>query len=199
MPKLSNQTSIEPQNLVNSTKDEDCEAKHEDDEANNNLKIISVAPMPFEENKNIQNQGSSVKSMTENLTKTSEIDLNATNELNAKNEVAKHDSSSAKRLPCKEWRAKNVSIYDFGSMIGKGTFGKVFKAKLKSEGQSDDSSESYVALKKLNMSKEEEGFPITALREIQILKRVKHPNVVSLLDIVIDKRKQWPAHLCNIT
>lgn len=35
-----------------------------------------------------------------------------------------------------------------------------------------------VALKKLKMEKEKEGFPITSLREINMLLKGKHPNVV---------------------
>ena len=35
-----------------------------------------------------------------------------------------------------------------------------------------------VALKKLKMEKEKEGFPITSLREINMLLKAIHPNVV---------------------
>ena len=35
-----------------------------------------------------------------------------------------------------------------------------------------------MALKKLKMEKEKEGFPITSLREINMLLKAKHPNVV---------------------
>lgn len=40
-----------------------------------------------------------------------------------------------------------------------------------------------VALKKVLMDNEKEGFPITALREIKILQLLKHDNVVNLLEI----------------
>jgi len=33
-----------------------------------------------------------------------------------------------------------------------------------------------------------EGFPITAVREIKILRQLNHPNIVKLLEIVTDKR-----------
>ena len=39
------------------------------------------------------------------------------------------------------------------------------------------------------MSKEEEGFPITALREIKILKKLNHVNIVNLYDTVVSTRK----------
>ena len=35
-----------------------------------------------------------------------------------------------------------------------------------------------MALKKLKMEKEKEGFPITPLREINMLMKIKHPNIV---------------------
>lgn len=40
------------------------------------------------------------------------------------------------------------------------------------------------------MQNEKEGFPITALREIMLLKKIKHENVVELLDIVISSKKE---------
>ena len=36
------------------------------------------------------------------------------------------------------------------------------------------------------MDNEKEGFPITALREIKLLKQLRHPSIVSLREIVSD-------------
>ena len=44
-----------------------------------------------------------------------------------------------------------------------------------------------VALKKVRTDKEREGFPITAVREIKILKQLNHPNIVILKEVVTDK------------
>lgn len=41
-----------------------------------------------------------------------------------------------------------------------------------------------VALKKIRMDTEKEGFPITAIREIKILSSMQHENVVNLREIV---------------
>lgn len=44
-----------------------------------------------------------------------------------------------------------------------------------------------VALKRINTEQEENGFPITALREVKILKALNHDNVVKLKEIVTSK------------
>ena len=44
-----------------------------------------------------------------------------------------------------------------------------------------------VALKKVRLENEKEGFPITAVREIKILKQLHHRNIVNLKEIVTDK------------
>lgn len=49
-----------------------------------------------------------------------------------------------------------------------------------------------VALKKVRLENEREGFPITAIREIKILRQLDHKNVVKLLDIVTDNKNDKP-------
>ncbi|KAA0203970.1 hypothetical protein HAZT_HAZT001683 [Hyalella azteca] len=70
----------------------------------------------------------------------------------------------------------DVSKYEKLDKIGQGTFGEVFKARHKR-------SKKVVALKKVLMENEKEGFPITALREIKILQQLKHDNIVKLNEI----------------
>lgn len=46
-----------------------------------------------------------------------------------------------------------------------------------------------VALKRILMHNEKEGMPITALREIKILKALRHPNIVDILDMFVVRSK----------
>jgi len=41
-----------------------------------------------------------------------------------------------------------------------------------------------VALKKIKLEKEDDGVPSTAIREISLLKGIKHPNVVELKEVI---------------
>lgn len=72
-----------------------------------------------------------------------------------------------------------------------GTYGEVFKSVFKSEfvknGNSGQNLEQF-ALKKVRLENEKEGFPITAVREIKILRQLKHKNIINLKEIVTDKQ-----------
>ncbi|KAK6073879.1 cell division control protein 2 [Seiridium cupressi] len=62
--------------------------------------------------------------------------------------------------------------------IGEGTYGVVYKARdLADHGN-------IVALKKIRLEAEDEGVPSTAIREISLLKEMRDPNIVKLLNIV---------------
>lgn len=51
-----------------------------------------------------------------------------------------------------------------------------------------------VALKKIVMHNDMDGVPITALREIRILKSLDHPNVVPVVDMAFQAGKYVPVH-----
>lgn len=55
--------------------------------------------------------------------------------------------------------------------IGEGTYGIVYKAKHKA-------SNRIVALKKIRLNSHDEGVPATAIREVSLLKELKHENVI---------------------
>lgn len=42
-----------------------------------------------------------------------------------------------------------------------------------------------VALKRVRMDVEKDGFPVTCLRELKILQNTDHPNIVRLKDIAM--------------
>ena len=77
---------------------------------------------------------------------------------------------------------KNVSRYIKLSKIREGTFGVIYKAK-------DVQSEKIVELKKVRLNPEIEGTPLTSIREIALLKELKHPNIIHLLDVIHTSKK----------
>lgn len=70
------------------------------------------------------------------------------------------------------------ALYSIVSQVGEGTFGKVYKAQ-------NTLTKVHVALKKIRMEAEKDGFPVTAMREIKLLQTLQHPNVVRLYEIMI--------------
>eukprot|EP00042_Codosiga_hollandica_P049239 m.567264 g.567264 ORF g.567264 m.567264 type:complete len:941 (+) comp57836_c0_seq5:104-2926(+) len=87
--------------------------------------------------------------------------------------------ATATALESPAWGDGNVDRYEIIVQIGEGTYGQVYKAR-------DKRTSELVALKKVRMEHEKEGFPITAMREIKLLKRLNHPNIVCLREIVSD-------------
>ena len=66
--------------------------------------------------------------------------------------------------------------------LGEGTFGVVSKACSKRTGK-------MFALKKIIMHNEKEGFPITALREVKLLKMLSHPNILRLEEMAVERQQ----------
>ena len=62
--------------------------------------------------------------------------------------------------------------------IGEGTYGVVYKAR-------DKITDQFVALKKIRLETESEGVPSTAIREISVLKNLKHPNIVEQVNLEV--------------
>ncbi|CAE6516579.1 unnamed protein product [Rhizoctonia solani] len=88
-------------------------------------------------------------------------------------------SNSTPRRPPKV--PKTASEYQIICQVGEGTFGKVYKAR------SLANPEARVALKRIRMEGEKDGFPVTAMREIKLLQSLRHENVVNLHEMMISK------------
>lgn len=74
---------------------------------------------------------------------------------------------------------RSVEEFQCLNKIEEGTYGVVYRAR-------DKTTDEIVALKRLKMEKEKEGFPITSLREINTLLKVKY--YCSLYQIIIIDR-----------
>jgi len=88
-----------------------------------------------------------------------------------------------------DWGERFVDLYKIVDKVGEGTYGEVFKAMPPGEAAADEEEQTYLALKKVRLENEKEGFPITAVREIKILRQLKHKNIIKLKEIVTDKQE----------
>ena len=83
------------------------------------------------------------------------------------------------KAPVMGTRCRSVDAFEKIHKIDEGTFGVVYKAR-------DRKSGDVVALKQVKMVHEQgEGFPPTALREVNILLMLKHPNVINTREMVV--------------
>lgn len=74
--------------------------------------------------------------------------------------------------------SRSVYCYERLNQIEEGSYGVVFRARDKQSGD-------IVALKKLKLDEEKNGFPITALREVNALMSCRHENVVGIREVVV--------------
>lgn len=84
---------------------------------------------------------------------------------------------------------KRIANYEKTRKIGEGTYGEVYEAL-------DKTKNIKVALKRMRIENKEEGIPITALREMCILKHIKHENIVELYEIIQDIDKIYLIFEC---
>ncbi|XP_044735656.1 cyclin-dependent kinase 5 homolog [Chrysoperla carnea] len=81
--------------------------------------------------------------------------------------------------------------YEKLEKIGEGTYGTVFKAK-------NRETHEIVALKRVRLDDDDEGVPSSALREICLLKELKHKNIVRLYDVLhCDKKLTLVFEHCD--
>ena len=74
---------------------------------------------------------------------------------------------------------RSVCEFEMIKKINEGTYGVVYKARDKKTGE-------IVALKKVKMNLDRDGFPLSSLREINILLSFNHPSIVDVKEVVVD-------------
>eukprot|EP00347_Sterkiella_histriomuscorum_P023165 403335704 len=80
------------------------------------------------------------------------------------------------RVPLLEG-CRSVECFEHLNKIDEGAYGVVYRAR-------DKQTNEIVAIKKLKLDREKEGFPITALRELSTLISLKHPHIVNVKEVV---------------
>ncbi|KAF9426328.1 hypothetical protein BGZ94_006663 [Podila epigama] len=73
---------------------------------------------------------------------------------------------------------RSVENYEKLNRLAEGSYGVVYRARDRLTGE-------IVALKKLKLDQERNGFPITSLREVYTLLLAKHPHIVNVREIVV--------------
>ncbi|KAF9351545.1 Cyclin-dependent kinase 10 [Mortierella sp. NVP85] len=71
-----------------------------------------------------------------------------------------------------------VDDFEKLNKVGEGTYGVVYRAR-------DKRSNEIVALKRIRMERENDGLPISSLREIKLLKTLRHDNIVLVKDVAV--------------
>ncbi|CAO3591370.1 unnamed protein product [Absidia cylindrospora] len=79
---------------------------------------------------------------------------------------------------------RDVEDFEKLNRVGEGTYGVVYRVK-------DTESGKVVALKKIRMERETDGLPISSLREISLLKRMQHPNIVNVSDVAVGSKLEF--------
>lgn len=87
-----------------------------------------------------------------------------------------------KRIPEEHCYGQCRPVTEFEKLnrIGEGTYGVVYRAR-------DTVSNKIVALKKVRMEREKDGIPLSGLREISLLLKLEHENIVQLTEVVVGK------------
>lgn len=100
----------------------------------------------------------------------------------------------APAVPVKSSRSRAApgEAYEKLAQVGEGTYGKVYKARRVEDG-------ALVALKRIRMEQEKDGFPVTSMREIKLLQALRHKNVVLLSEMMVSKGKLSDSKVCKLT
>lgn len=197
----TNNNKTEKDNHNNKNEQKIISPKNLSDYKNNeNIIKINNNKETKEKNENIINENTEISNKTKEECKHNIPDNKNYNIINGneKNETKEEDKKTEeglkkvkkREMSIKDWGCRNVEVYDIiNNPVGEGTFGTVFKAYYK--GPKDYAEKigipDIVALKKIKTEDEKQGFPITALREIMIMTRLNHKNILQLLEVVTSK------------
>ncbi len=80
------------------------------------------------------------------------------------------------------YNCRIVSDFEKLNKLGEGTYGTVYRAR-------DKKNNDIVALKQVKVVPSN-GFPLTSIREINILRHLDHPNIVKLKEIVVGTKPE---------
>lgn len=97
-------------------------------------------------------------------------------------EVRRPEDMAKAAKPKRPKETKPSLPYEKIAQVGEGTYGKVYKAR-------NGEGVGLVALKRIRMEGEKDGFPVTAMREIKLLQGLDHVNVVKLHEMMISNGK----------
>lgn len=100
-------------------------------------------------------------------------------------ELSLEISKPLKRRVSMMTECRDVHRYEKLNRISEGTYGIVYRGR-------DLETNTICALKKLKMDKEKSGFPLTSVREINILLALEHPNIVNVSEVVMGDRHADP-------
>ncbi|CAH8325581.1 unnamed protein product [Eruca vesicaria subsp. sativa] len=88
--------------------------------------------------------------------------------------------------------SRSVNGFQKLNKINEGTYGIVYRAR-------DEKTKEIVALKKIKMKEdryeEEYGFPLTSLREINILLSCNHPSIVNVKEVVVGGKNDSDVYM----
>ena len=102
------------------------------------------------------------------------------------------EESLNNRIPWKEWKCNDTNEYEKIKSVGKGTYGKVYKAIYK-KGTKD---QKIVALKQVQIF--DNNFPLPALREILLMKKLNHKNILKLQEVLFTSPKDKNKNKGNV-
>lgn len=102
-------------------------------------------------------------------------------------EEQEEEARAAESADLHAWQhmTRTVAHYERLEQIGEGTYGQVYRARCIDSGR-------IVALKKMRIHHGGYwGMPLQLIREIKILKRLRHPNLLQMIEVVTSKGVEY--------